>query len=204
MYVLLRTDNPVPGVEIIQRASSGGFSTGYISTSDANLYGAGLWMEEITREEADAIIWLWNVNSYRKDDGRNVGDLIKIYPTEKDLESAVKVGKRVRKKQLADVFNKKFIKLKAQVSELESASWGAQLAEAKAFLANKATPTPVLSALVEGRNVTVEELAQRVVAASAAFDLAVARLLNEQQTVNDQIKACTELSQLWAIKPEEI
>lgn len=198
----MRTDNPVPGVEIIKTTSSGGFSSGKISDADAKLYGGDLWMEEITRDEALAVVWLWNVNSYRKDDGRNVGDLIKILPTDEDFVHALSVGKKVRKKQNADVFNKRFVKLKAQVSELESASWPTQLAEAKAYAANKSAPTPVLTALSHGRNITVEELAANVISASAKFDLAVAKLLNEQQIINDQIKACKTLPELWAIKPD--
>ena len=198
----MRTDNPVPGVEIIRASSSGGFSSGRISEADAKLYGGDLWMEEITREEAQAVVWLWNVNSYRKDDGRNVGELIKILPTDEDFVQALSVGKKVRKKQNADVFNKKYVKLRAQVSELESASWPTQLAEAKAFTLNKSSPTPVLTALAKGRDITIEQLAANVINASAKFDLDVAKLLNEQQIINDQIKACTTLKDLWMIKPD--
>jgi hypothetical protein len=202
MYILMRTDQTVPGVEIIGLSTGGSFVSGHIDITSAKRFGDGIWMQEITKDEAEAIVWCWGQNSRRIDDGR--GQLIKVFPSEEELVNAVKVGKKMRLKQNADVYSKKFAKVKAKYGELEMATWSIQLAEAKAFKENAAADTPIIDIIINKRDVQKDAFATDVINKSNSYNIEVAQLLNEQKIIDDKIKACEDLDTLWAIKPEGV
>lgn len=206
MYVLIRTVEVVPGFEIMSQSSSGGFSAGVMDDEMIKRFGhgEGLWMEEVTKEEANALGWLWAVNSRRFDDGQNVGNLVKVYPTDEDWVNALSIGKKVRKKENADIYAKKFAKLRASVNPLEEATFAAQLAEAQAYTANPNAKTPVIDVLLKGRSLSKSELVNNIINAATKYNIKVAALLNQQQINNDKIDACKSVDELYAIKPENM
>lgn len=71
----------------------------------------------------------------------------------------------------------------------EVSSWSKQETEARASLADTASPTPMLTALATARGITVPDLATRVVAKSDAFTTIAGTVIGQRQAAEDQINA---------------
>ena len=212
MHIILRSDETIPGLDMIGVTSSHNFQTGSISEFDANRFGNSIWMRVITEGEANAVHWLWTNKSTRKipdPDGDeevewSTGN-IKITKTPADVVNAISLGKIVQKKILSDLYDKKFHRLISQDSIQERYLWKNQLKEAKAYqLDNAVINTPILDVLITGRVTTKADLATSIIAKADAFDVALSTLINEQKIINDEINACTTLIELMALTFEGI
>lgn len=73
--------------------------------------------------------------------------------------------------------------------ESEIKSWDKQEAEARAYSADPASPTPLLSALAIARGIPVSDLAVRVITKSDAFAAAAGAIIGRRQALEDQINA---------------
>lgn len=69
----------------------------------------------------------------------------------------------------------------------ERDTWPTQVAEAKAYLTDPNTLTPMLSAITAVRGNTVADQVARILANESAFKVAVGQILGIQQTRVDQI-----------------
>lgn len=107
--------------------------------------------------------------------------------TGQDLENFILGIKFISKLNISEDYNKKYEALVNTESDLEQSSWAEQLLEAQAYLANNSTPTPLLSVLAPLRNNTVQQYAQKVVAASENYKLARNNLLVELKTKYQQL-----------------
>ena len=93
-----------------------------------------------------------------------------------------------------EVFEKRYQELRATYSSLEDATWGDQLAESKAYLADNTYETKLIHRLAELRGLTTEQFAGKVVEKQGEwkeklFDLAVA-----EQTLIVKLKAITNVA----------
>ncbi|MDY0164507.1 hypothetical protein [Desulfobotulus sp.] len=89
--------------------------------------------------------------------------------------------------------------LAGSYSAHEKLSWDKQEAEARAYLADSSSPTPLLSGIAAARNLTVEDLAQRVLAKVAAYEVAAGQILGEQQRCEDSIKKATSIEAVQTV-----
>lgn len=93
-----------------------------------------------------------------------------------------------------EVFEKRYQSLRATYSSLEDATWGDQLAESQAYLADSDHETKLIHRLAELRGLTTEQFAGKVVEKQGEwkeklFDLAVA-----EQTLIVKLKAITNVA----------
>jgi hypothetical protein len=95
-----------------------------------------------------------------------------------DLLNFLSGAKFIAKLNASIAFDMRFNALSIGESALEQATWPQQQAEATAYLA-AGTPPTLLTQLAEARNLTVEQYAQKVVAASTAYSNLVNTLVAE-------------------------
>lgn len=114
--------------------------------------------------------------------------------TEDDINNTVTFMKHIMRLRLDEVYDKRIIQQKMQVSMLEHDSWAEQLAEAKAYQADNTALTPLLSSLADARGITLAEMITKVIDANNAYNTKVQSLLTAKQTVETEIKACTTIS----------
>jgi hypothetical protein len=103
------------------------------------------------------------------------------------LEMRIKDFKRLAKKR----FDSKVQQLLNEYPEREILSWDQQLNEAKALIADPAADVPFINAIVVQRNITAEELANRIIVNANNYALAFGSLLGIKQS-NDDIIATLE------------
>ena len=87
-------------------------------------------------------------------------------------------------------YDEKFAALAPTQSSLEASTFQQQLAEAQAFIANPAYPTPLLSVLSQGSGMSVSDLAQRAIARNQAYEGQKASLLAEMLGDMNEIDNC--------------
>jgi len=88
-------------------------------------------------------------------------------------------------------FDTKFAALTPAQSTLEASTFTQQLAEAQAFMANPAYPTPLLSVLSQGSGMSIADLAQRAIDRNSAYEGQKASLLAEMLGDMLEIDNCT-------------
>lgn len=120
----------------------------------------------------------------------------KYYLTDEDRENGTKFMKVILRKMLDEVYDKRLEHLNLGVSTLELLSWNTQYAEAKQHLETGASDTPMLQTLAEQRNITLTEMATKVVNAKNNFDNEVSKLLSKKQLIEKEIKDCTDMKEL--------
>jgi hypothetical protein len=120
----------------------------------------------------------------------------KYYLTEKDLENGAKFMKIVLRKMLDEVYDKRLEHLNLGVSTLEFLSWNTQFAEAKQHLETNETNLPMLQSLAEQRNISLTEMANKVVDAKNRFDNQVSILLSKKQLIEKEIRECKDMRDL--------
>lgn len=84
--------------------------------------------------------------------------------------------------------------------ERELLTFDKQEAEARAYQADNAAPTPLLTALAAGRGISVDDLAGRVIAKADAFTVASGRLIGQRQRLEDALGACETVEAARAIE----
>lgn len=82
----------------------------------------------------------------------------------------------------------------------EIASWPKQEDEARAYIVNNSTPTPLLTALATARGVTVSDIAARVIAKADAYVGIAGALIGRRQARQDAIAVAVANSDLAALQ----
>lgn len=93
---------------------------------------------------------------------------------------APEIAKVTKAKEIDATFSAELGAITAGYSEDEIKSWDKQEAEAIAFTADPAAPTPLLSAMVAVRGDTVAALASKIVANSVAYTAAYGAFLGKK------------------------
>lgn len=120
----------------------------------------------------------------------------KYYLTDEDKANTVTFMKIVLRKILDEVYDRRMQQLHLGVSDLEFATWPAQLTEAQAYAADATASVPMLTSLAQARNITVEAMSQLVLAANAQYNQNVADLLAKKQMIEKEIKSCQAITEL--------
>jgi hypothetical protein len=122
------------------------------------------------------------------------GTKVKYYLTDEDKQSAMQFAKHVMRYRLDEVYDKRIIQQRMNVSDLEYDSWAQQKSEAEAYIADNTASVPLLSQLATARGITVAEMAQKVVDAIAAYNVKIEELLSKKQAIETEIKACVSIA----------
>lgn len=81
----------------------------------------------------------------------------------------------------------------------ETATFYKQEQEARAYVADPTSPTPLLSALAQGRGIELDDLVQRVISKADAFAVASGSVIGQRQALEDQLDRCTTVDEVAAI-----
>lgn len=81
----------------------------------------------------------------------------------------------------------------------EISTFDKQEAEARAYIADPEAPTPLLSALVKARGISMDELVKRVIAKADAFAAASGYIIGQRQALEDQLDTCKTLEEVQSI-----
>lgn len=97
-------------------------------------------------------------------------------------------------------FEAAVFQLRRSYPESEVISWTKQESEARAWLANQSSPTPLIDALCAVRGVQKPELVSRIITKADAYTNAVGQMIGKRQRLEDMLEALTENSpaQAWA------
>ncbi len=82
----------------------------------------------------------------------------------------------------------------------EVQTFAQQTAEAQAFLADPASIPPLLSVLAQMRGVTLEELAEKVMAKHEIFSLLAGCVIGQRQALEDRLDKCQTAADVMAIE----
>lgn len=124
------------------------------------------------------------------------GEKVRYYLTDDDKNNAFLFMKLALRKILDDVYDKKLLEIKLDVSELEYKTWPMQLSESQSYLRDNNSSTPMLSALSSVRGISVAEMANKVVAAHESYTGKIAQLFAKKQTIEKEIKDCLTIADL--------
>jgi hypothetical protein len=94
--------------------------------------------------------------------------------------------------EINDACEKEIATISAGYPVSEVLSWSKQEAEARAYLADISTPTPLLDALSTARTLTKAEMAPRIVTKADVFAEISGALIGKRHRLEDQIEAVPE------------
>jgi hypothetical protein len=95
---------------------------------------------------------------------------------------------------LDEVYDKRFVQANLPPSGLEGATWPQQKAAALAYSQDSTAEVPMLTALASARNITVSEMATKVLTALTNYNNTIAQLYATKQLRVEQIKACSSIA----------
>lgn len=121
------------------------------------------------------------------------GEKVKYYLTDTDKANGAAFMKALMRQILDDVYEKRFTQLNLNVTTLEQGTWAQQRLEAESYQIDNSIATPMLSALAASRNITVAEMADKVIQAVNKYNQDVATLLANKQAVEKEIKECVTI-----------
>ena len=84
--------------------------------------------------------------------------------------------------------------------ELEINTFDEQLKEANAYTADNTAETPILTIIARKREITIDDLVQRVLAKADEFKAASASAIGQRQALNDQLMTATTVEEVEAIE----
>lgn len=123
----------------------------------------------------------------------------KYYLTDQDKLNTVSLYKEIMRYILDEVYDKRLIELKLNVSDIEVQSWEQQRQEALAYAADNSSSTPMLSVLASSRGITLSEMVNKVISAVDKYNGDLADLLGRKQAVEGEIKQCTSLPDCYRL-----
>lgn len=83
--------------------------------------------------------------------------------------------------------------------QAELLTFDKQEAEARAYLIDPTTATPLLSALATGRGISLDELVLRVIAKANAFAVTSGQIIGQRQALEDRLDAAETIEDVQAI-----
>ena len=119
---------------------------------------------------------------------------VKYFLTEEDQANTTAFMKELMRYMLDEVYDKRFGQANLPPSGLEAATWAQQRAEAQAYSQDSNASVPMLTMLAAARNITVSEMANKVLTAIASYNNAVAELIARKQSRIEIIKACNSIA----------
>lgn len=114
--------------------------------------------------------------------------------TDADKANTAALMREVFQFKLDEIFDKRMLQLKMNVSALEENSWPQQQLEAQQYLAGNTTSQPLLTALANARGISLEEMVNKVTASVTDYNSKVTDLLARKHTIEAELKTCTTIA----------
>lgn len=108
-----------------------------------------------------------------------------------EIQLVIEFNKLIMYKIIEDRFSEKYLELCHYGSALEKASWSAQQYEAKLPICEK---KPVLEILAKNKNISIEEMVEKVNAKIQEHNISIANLLVEEQKLKLEVKKCKTIA----------
>lgn len=122
----------------------------------------------------------------------------KVYTmTDADTANTIKFNKHLFKRIIRDRYNQNFIALNKRYAGYEGSTWATQNDEVVAYDADNSASTPFLDAYATARNISKADLVAKIKTKRDAYNTAVAALLGAQKKLEDEVDACTTMTQLF-------
>ena len=97
----------------------------------------------------------------------------------------------VKREKIAAIIRKKYATainvVSSEYSREEIDTWSVQLKEAELFLQDNSADTPFLNTLIKNRNISLSEIATRIVNKNDIYLEKVSAILNQQQKELDKL-----------------
>lgn len=123
-------------------------------------------------------------------------EIVAIAPPTFDEVKKYKLG------EINAVANRVLSSLTATYPDMEVSTFDKQESEARAYVANPATPTPLLSALAKARGFELSELVERVIVKADMFAVLSGSIIGQRQALEDRLDTCTTIEEVQAIAVE--
>ncbi|MCO7217605.1 hypothetical protein [Halomonas sp. OfavH-34-E] len=105
-------------------------------------------------------------------------------------------------RRINSAYEAELASIRSEYPESEQMTWDKQEREARAFLADSGTATPLLDAMATGRGMEKTELATRIIAKADAWMQASGLATGKRQALEDQVKAAEKVEAVEAISWE--
>lgn len=112
--------------------------------------------------------------------------------------------KSARLAEINAAYNLAVSSLVSTYPSTELLTFDKQESEARAWLSNSSTETPLVNALAAGRGMDKAELVSRIITKADAFKLAAGYLTGQRQRYEDMLDAATTAEEVEAIVPEYV
>lgn len=89
-----------------------------------------------------------------------------------------------------------------KVPDFEVATWPIQAAEARAWAADKSSPTPTLDKIAVSRGMTRIVLIEKALQKAIAYEALAATVAGQRQSYEDELKAALDKAAIEAINPQ--
>jgi hypothetical protein len=95
--------------------------------------------------------------------------------------------------KLDEIFDRRLIANKINVSDLEFQSWEQQKTEALSYQNDNTVETPLLTTLASIRGISLQEMTQKVIDAINVYNTKISNLLAAKQNIENEIKNCQNI-----------
>lgn len=124
---------------------------------------------------------------------------VKVEPEPVIYVPDLKTSKEQAQTELVFIFEQRAEAIAGKYPWFERDTWQDQEAEALAYLADPNAPTPNLTGITQWRDITLAELAQRVIANAAAWRAVAPDLCGQRQAASDQIEDAGTPEEVWQL-----
>lgn len=111
----------------------------------------------------------------------------------------LKQTKAVKLSEINAAADRAIATLTATYPDREISTFDKQESEARAYAADPAASTLLLSALAQARGIPLDELVRRVLAKADAFAVASGSIIGQRQALEDRLDVCTTVEEVQAI-----
>ncbi|MEQ5768172.1 hypothetical protein NFH98_11250 [Halomonas sp. H33-56] len=127
-----------------------------------------------------------------------MGTITKFVPAKTKAEKLAEAQQAAMRRVNAG-YEAELASIRSEYPESEQMTWDKQEREARAFLADSSTATPLLDAMATGRGMDKVELATRIIAKADAWMQASGLATGKRQALEDQVKAAETVEAVEAI-----
>lgn len=122
---------------------------------------------------------------------------IKYELSPQEIELAVEFNKLILYKIIEDRFSEKYLELCHYGSDLEKVSWAMQRREAES---PEHVKKPILEILAKNRNISLQEMIDKVNKKVLAHDISIGNLLAEEQKLKMEVKNCKTIAECHRLR----
>lgn len=122
------------------------------------------------------------------------GQKVKYTMSQQEIDNTVKFMQYIMYKMLDEFYDKRFTQINLTASVLEQSTWAQQRYEAEIYILDNTKEVPLLNALASSRNISVGEMANKIISAINNYNQSTTDLLSRKQIVKEEIKMCSTIA----------